>query len=108
MVSCLIAELAFTSVARRDAVLTQLTNRVVDRACWGDSRIEASTTMAGAPAIRLELRFINALDEEDLRNTIEAQATGVRTPMAGSWYETHSCRHDEGVGSCVADPRRVW
>jgi len=105
MVYCFQALLGFTTVARRDAVLADMQARIEGKARWGVERLEASTTKVGAPAIACELRFSARADLDDLGARIEAFATGVRTPTAGSWYSLHDCSHD-GLGQpCVATTR---
>lgn len=109
MVFCVMAELSFSTAARRDTVLADIQARIVGRPRWDVDHIEATTDKAGNPAIHLELRFTSRLDQEDLNSRIRNFATGQRAPLAGSWLRIHDCNHDEAdVQLCTVAAERVW
>jgi hypothetical protein len=108
MVYCVTARLAFSSAARRDAVLADIQTRVTGRPRWGIDVLEAGTLRFGEFGIRAELRFSTRADQEQLRTRIESFATGQRAPLAGSWLTLHDCTHDEGTNGCLVVARRDW
>jgi hypothetical protein len=108
MVYCILAELAFSSSARRQAVLDDIVARIAGRERWGVEQVEAAVRKDGAVAIKMQLRFVSRLDADDLMARIDAFAVGQRTPLAGSWITVHNCSHDGAPQECVPDARRDW
>lgn len=112
MVYCLQAALAFTSAARRDAVLNGIATRIAGRPRWGVDELQAVSLApripGGTDGLRTTLRFVSRADEEDLMARIEALATGQRTPIDGSWVALHDCGHDDEEGACAPAERREW
>jgi hypothetical protein len=108
MVYCVLAELAFSSSARRQLVLDDIVARIAGRARWGVDEVEATVRKDGAVSIKIQLRFVSRLDADDLMARIDAFATGQRTPLAGSWLTVHDCSHDGPPQPCVPDARRDW
>lgn len=109
MVYCLQADLAFSTVARRDAVLADMQTQAAAHPKWGDVSIVATTWETGEAAISVDVRFVTVVSQVAIMNRIEQFATGQRTPLAGSWYQLHPCPHDQQPPEpCVPEPRRVW
>jgi hypothetical protein len=108
VVYCVQAELAFSSSARRNSVLSDIESRISTRERWGVDVIQMAPLRSGANGIRLELRFTSRLDADDLMARIESFATGQRRPLAGSWLTVHNCTHDSAASACVPDARRDW
>lgn len=115
MVYCVAATLAFTSAARRDAVLADLQSRIEGRPRWGIDVLRASTVYLGASktknvnGIIASLRFSSRADQEQLKTRPESFATGQRAPVAGSYIALHDCSHDEASPvECVELARRTW
>lgn len=112
---CVLAQLAFTSAARRDAVLADLQQRISTRPRWGIDVLRADTVYLGpnktpnANGIVAELRFDARADQEDLKSRLEGFATGQRQPVAGSYIALHDCNHDEATPvTCVEVTRGTW
>lgn len=108
MVYAVNALIAFSTTARRDAVLADMQSRIAGKPRWGVEIIEAAASHYGADGIRLELRFTSQADADDLKARIEAFATGARLPQPGSWLRVHSCTHDEATNNCALIAERVW
>jgi hypothetical protein len=111
VVYCAQAALAFSTAARRDAVLTDIQTRILGRPRWAASAEEVTAAdlseriPGGTNGITVTgLRFTNRADADDLLNRIRAFAVGQRLPLAGSWVEVHDCPHDEGRGACTVNP----
>jgi hypothetical protein len=100
--------LAFSSVARRDAVLSDLQTRISGKSRWGIDVLEPAGSHYGPNGIYLELRFTSRLDADDLKARLENFATGQRAPQPGSWIRVHTCSHDDGTNECVIVAERVW
>ena len=105
---CAQAQLAFSTVARRDVVLADMEARVAGRPRWDVDVLEPAVFRHGEHGIRVELRFVSRLDADDLLARVEGFATGVRTPLAGSWMTVHDCSHDEATNACAVVSRRDW
>lgn len=108
MVYCVNGTISFSTAARRDAVLADMQARIVGKQRWGIEVLSASGSRVGPNGINVELRFSSQADADDLRARLEAFATGVRVPAAGSWLRVSSCTHDEGSNSCVVLAEKVW
>lgn len=110
MVYCVEARLAFSTSARRDAVLSDIQTRIGTKQRWSVDTLLAADLRPrqGQFGIIAELRFVSRLDADDLRSRVEAFATGPRSPLAGSWLTVHDCSHDESTNSCTAVVRRDW
>lgn len=108
MVYCVNATIAFTTTARRDAVLADMQTRIAGKQRWGADVLSASGSRVGPTGITVELRFTAQADADDLTTRLESFATGVRTPVAGSWIRVSSCTHDESGDACVLLTERVW
>jgi hypothetical protein len=111
VVYCLQADLAFSSVTRRDQVLSDIQAQVSSQQTWGEVTLVVMTwpPPGSQPAVSLDVRFSAQPAQQAITNRIEQFATGPRTPLAGSWYALHPCPHDEGQASpCVIETRRVW
>ena len=110
MVYCVEARLAFSTSARRDTILADIQSRISGKQRWSVDVLVAAdlSPRVGQFGIIVELRFISKADADDLKNRIEAFATGQRLPVAGSWITIHDCSHDEGTNSCTAVVRRDW
>jgi len=108
MTFCAQATLGFTNATRRNAVLADVESWIAGRPQWGDSTVESATTRAGAPAVLLTIRFTTRVDQEDLLARVQAFATGVRTPVAGSWFRLHDCPHDESDLPCAVASEVTW
>lgn len=117
MVFCAQMRAAFSSAARRDSVLAdilQFANKPRFQA--SATRIEAvdlSDTIPGGNngLIVEDLRFLTRQDAQFLLDGVRSSATGVRTPLAGSWVAIHDCSHDETtpVGCVIAAAdRTTW
>lgn len=108
MVFCSQAQLAFSNGARRDAVLADMQARIVGRARWDADVLEAAVLKQGADGLVVQLRFVARADADDLLARVDALATGVRTPLPGSWMTIHDCTHDAASNSCAVVARRDW
>ena len=109
MVYAMQAELAFSTAARRDAVLADINSQIASRPRWGQSTAVASAVTAGANGILLELRFTSRADLDAVKARIESFATGQRSPLAGSFIDIHDCTHDAANPQpCSGVTRRVW
>lgn len=109
MIFCVQAHLVFDLATRRDVVFTLMTTRIVSRQRWSVDSLYTSTSKDGFPSIRCELRFVTRVDQEDLRDFVEANATGANAPRAGSWLRIHNCSHDAvSPTPCVVAGERVW
>ena len=108
MVYCASAQLAFSTAARRNAVLADAQARIAGKQRWSVDTLTAEPFRFGANGIRVELRFVSRADADDLMARVEAFATGVRAPLAGSWLTLHDCSHDEGTDVCTVVGRRDW
>lgn len=108
MVFCVQAQLAFSSAARRDAVLADIQSRISTRNRWDVTVLETRPFRFGANGLYCEARFTTRADADDLNSRVQSFATGVRTPLAGSWLTVHDCTHDEGTNSCSLAARRDW
>ena len=111
MVYGVIGRMAFTSAARRDAVLSDIVTTLGSRPRWSNEdnveRVLAAPVRQGTHGIILEARCQNRADADAVKARIETFATGQRQPVAGSWVATHECRHD-GQGVCSESSRRVF
>ena len=109
MVYAMLGELAFSTAARRDAVLADINSQIANRPRWGTSTATAAAVTAGANGILLELRFTSQADLAAVKARIESFATGVRLPLAGSFMRTHDCTHDaKNPGPCTGVTTRMW
>lgn len=108
MVFCAQAQLAFSSGARRDAVLADVEARIVGRPRWDADVLQAESFRFGTHGIRVELRFVSRADADDLLARMEAFAVGQRLPEPGSWMTVHDCTHDEATNACLVVARRDW
>src|SRR5688500_14183826 len=112
MIFALRAELAFSTAARRDAVLADIQAQIANRARWGVDDLRATALeFAGQPqpnGIYAELRFTTRADQESLRARIDAFATGTRAPLSGSTATLHDCDHDNPAAACAITVQRVW
>jgi hypothetical protein len=109
VVYALQAELAFSTAARRDAVLADINSQIASRPRWGESTATAAAVSAGANGIVLELRFTSRADADAVRARIESFASGQRLPLAGSVLRAHDCSHDAANPSpCVGVTTRAW
>lgn len=118
MVYCAQMRAAFSTAARRDAVLADIETAIAGRPRFQASatRIAAedltSTIPGGVNGLAVDdLRFTARQDADALLSRVRTFATGVRTPLAGSWVQVHDCAHDQvSPDPCVvvgAD-RTVW
>ncbi len=108
MVFCAQASLAFSSAARRDAVLADLETQLAGKQKWGEEILTASAVEAGADGLVLSVRFTSRLDAEALFARVNTFATGQRQPLVKSWQLLHDCSHDGEVVPCVGAERRDW
>lgn len=109
MVYCIQGELAFSTAARRDAVLADINQQIATKPRFGDSTAVAASVTAGANGIVLELRFSAKADLDTLKARIESFATGGRLPLAGSFVKTHDCTHDAvNPAPCTSVVLREW
>lgn len=118
MVYCVQGALAFTSSARRNAVVTDIQTRISARPRFGTDVLKSAnvrlrtatlqTEPRGVNGIRFEMRFTNRSDADDLIARIQAFATGLRLPVAGSFVAVHNCTHDGTPDPCVTDLEVVW
>lgn len=104
---------AFTSAARRDAVRADIEARIAARPRWSIDLIASADLSGdlagGANGLTFSIRFLSRADQDDLVARIQAFATGVRAPIAGSTLTVHDCPHDEDPPSpCAAVAARVW
>jgi len=108
VVYCVQAQLAFSTAARRDTVLSDITSRIAGKARWSVDTLQADSFRFGVNGIRVELRFTSRANADDLVSRIESFAVNARAPLAGSWLQIHNCPHDEGTDGCVVDARKDW
>lgn len=109
MVYCAQAELAFSTAARRDAVLADIQARIGSRQRFGVDLLEAAQLKQGPFGIRLTVYFRARADADDLIARLESFATGARAPLAGSWVRIALSGHDEPEhGPCQIDALRAW
>ena len=104
----MIIRAAFSSAARRNAVLSDIETRVASKQRWDVDVLVAAPSRLGANGLYVELRFVSSADADDLRSRVESFATGVRTPLAGSYLIVHNCTHDEGANECSVVASRTW
>lgn len=108
MVYCVQLQAAFTSAARRDAVLADIQTWIAGKSRWSVDVLQAVPLRFGANGIQVELRFTSQADADGLKTRVESFATGVRTPIPESWVRVHTCTHDEGTNTCNAIVQRLW
>lgn len=104
----MILRAAFSSAGRRDTILADIQSRAASKQRWGVDVAVAVPTRMGANGLYAELRFVSSADAEELRARVESFATGVRTPLAGSYLIVHNCTHDEGTDDCAVVATRTW
>jgi hypothetical protein len=96
------ARLRFASTAARDAARVQINSAISGR----NTTVvrDENVTDSGSPAIGWRA------EEQDTGDAgiIYAQIQAMTTPLAGSWVRHHTCRHDEGQGSCLVTAQKVW
>ncbi len=102
------AVLAFSTAARRDAVLADVQSRIANRPRWGTTTVVAMALEIGEHGLVIDTRFTSKADQSDLMSRVEAFATGARLPLAGSEVRLHDCTHDESPQPCVSGAVRVW
>ena len=101
--------LAFSTVQRRDQVLSDIQSQIATRERWGESTAVAAALDIGANGIVVDLRFISQADQASIKARIDAFATGQRAPLTGSYIDTHDCTHDAAnPAPCSGVTRRVW
>ena len=108
MVYGLQGSLAFSSAARRDAVLSDMQTRISSKPRWDVDVLQVASGRQGVNAITVSLRFTVRADADDLSARVQSFATGQRAPLPGSWLTVHDCTHDEGTDDCVIVARRDW
>ena len=110
MVYCIQIYAAFSTAARRDAVLGDIQTRIASKPRWSVDMIEAQVLRPklGEFGLIAELRFVSRADMDDLQSRIESFASGQRAPQAGSLLRVHSCTHDESRNECVIIAERLW
>lgn len=99
---------AFSTAARRDAVLADIQSRISNKSRWDVTIAEPRVFRFGVFGLYAEMRFTVSADAEDLRSRVESFAAGSRAPLAGSSLVVHNCTHDEGSNDCAIVARRDW
>ena len=99
---------AFSTAARRDAVLADIQTRIASRPRWDVTTVEPRAFRFGAFGLYADMRFVTRADADDLKARVESFASGARAPLAGSSLVVHDCTHDEGTNSCAVVARRDW
>lgn len=109
MVYCVQAELAFSTAARRDTVLSNLQAFVGSRGRWQTEPeyLIAVPTTVGVNGISLEFRFTTRADADAVKARVESVASGVNAPLIGSTLRVHDCPHDVGA-PCDPGTLRTW
>ena len=110
MVFALIGEMWFSTAARRDTVLSNTQQYLVNHpAQWDVTTLSSVTAKTGDPAIFFTVRFLAQADRDQMITDLQGFAVGARAPIAGSWVEPHTCDHDEvSIEACTPDARVVW
>jgi hypothetical protein len=104
------AQLGFRNTARRDLISGNIQTYISSKTTWGPvSRVD-STTMAGDPAVSLEVRFTTQVEQDQAWADIQAfVGTGINGPVTGSSIYRHDCPHDEERPTlCVVAERRDY
>ncbi len=108
MVYCAQAQLAFSSAARRNDVLTDLQTQLAGKQKWGEQILAAAAVKAGANGLALSVRFTSRADAEALFARVNTFATGTRLPLVQSFMLLHNCSHDGVASPCVPAERKDW
>lgn len=112
MVYCAQIRAAFTTAARRDAVLADIQSNILTKPRWAGSAAvvapdDLSSDIPGGEfgLVVDDLRFTARADADALRSRVQTFATGQRAPLPGSWLAVHDCPHDETPPRpCVVAP----
>lgn len=110
MVYAIQAQLGFRNAARRDAVSQNIQTYIASKTTWGPVGRQDYTTMAGDPAVSLEVRFTTQAEQQQAWTDIQAQVgTGINGPVSGSSIYRHDCTHDEVRPTlCVVAETRTY
>jgi hypothetical protein len=110
MVFCIQAQLAFRNASRRDQISGNIETYIATKTTWGEVVRTDSTTVAGDPAVHLEVRFTTEAEQDAAWTDIQSfVGTGVNGPVTGSTIYRHDCPHDEARPTpCVVAERRDY
>ena len=108
MVYCVQIQVAFSTAAHRDTVLSAMETRIAGKPRWSVDVLETASFRFGANGLMAELRFVSSANADDLKARLEAVAISAVTPLAGSWVRVHTCTHDEATNLCTVVAERIW
>ncbi len=100
MVYCVEFRGAFSTAARRDAVLADIQGRIAGRGRRQADEVVAARSLVDEAigwtnGLAFSLRFVAPGDQADVAARVQEFATGARAPLAGSRLTVHDCSHDE-------------
>jgi hypothetical protein len=76
--------------------MSNVQTRLTAEVKWGETTTQPLTTLAGDPAMVVEVRFTTEAARDSFWTDVVAfMGTGVNGPVTGSFIQRHQCPHDQ-------------